>query len=201
LQIFLASMEVMSTVAGFPVSRGCMACGYIPIHHNEEWFFDRLRRQIHSNTTTATTITKPTTMLRILALDGISDTANLGAMIRTASALGVHVLLLSNDCCDAWYRRSIRVSMGHIFRIPIIRVRNLSRTLDQLSQSPYCVTSYAAVVDTNTSIPLHQMKQGTVTFHMGLFGNAALFWIEVFGVTFIRRNTMSLYHNYPSVLF
>lgn len=55
---------------------------------------------------------------RVLAIDTTYDTANLGGMIRSASAFGVDALLLSDDSCDAWYRRSVRVSMGHIFRVP-----------------------------------------------------------------------------------
>ena len=168
-QILLASIKTMSAVAGFTVSRGCLACGYIPIHQNETWFWEQLHRHITTGsitTTTTTTTTTPlsTPTLRLLALDGISDTANLGAMIRTSSAFGIHAILLSHDCCDAWYRRSIRVSMGHVFRIPIVRVTNLSHTLEQLSLAPYNVTSYAAVVDANTSIALHQIKHGTLFF-------------------------------------
>ena len=152
-QIFIASIETISALAGFTVSRGCLACGYIPINRTEEWFFTNLNRHIKLIATAGA--------FRVLALDGITDTANLGSMIRTSSAFGVNAILLSNDCCDAWYRRSIRVSMGHIFRVPIVRVSNLSRILHKLSQPPYDVTSYAAVVDTKTSIALNQLKPGT----------------------------------------
>jgi hypothetical protein len=152
--VLLSSMETMSAVAGFTVSRGCLACGYIPINRTEEWFFEKLDRHLFADAST----TNGT--FRLLALDRITDTANLGSMIRTASAFGIHAILLSNDCCDAWYRRSIRVSMGHIFRIPIVRVTNLSNTLHILSQPPYNVTSYAAIVDTKSSISLHQVKFG-----------------------------------------
>eukprot|EP01046_Picozoa_sp_COSAG06_P093043 COSAG06_NODE_39242_length_414_cov_13.088889_1_plen_85_part_10 len=48
---------------------------------------------------------------RVLAIDTTYDAANLGGMIRSASAFGIDALLLSDDSCDAWYRRSVRVSM------------------------------------------------------------------------------------------
>ena len=193
-QILLASIKTMSAVAGFTVSRGCLACGYIPIHQNETWFWEQLHRHITTGSITTTTTTTPpslsTPTLRLLALDGISDTANLGAMIRTSSAFGIHAILLSHDCCDAWYRRSIRVSMGHVFRIPIVRVTNLSHTLEQLSLAPYNVTSYAAVVDANTSIALHQIKHGTLFFVVGVYlfrqvgvtGTHAIFFSKIFWV-------------------
>jgi len=57
-------------------------------------------------------------------------------------------ILLSNDCCDPWYRQSVRVSMGHIFKKPIVRVTSLSETLHAL-QHTYGVQVYGAVIDEN----------------------------------------------------
>jgi tRNA G18 (ribose-2'-O)-methylase SpoU len=123
----------MSKVAGFPISRGALACGVVPDDRDEEWLDGFIQ-----NT--------PST-LRLLALDGICDTANLGSMIRTASAFGIHAIILSEDSCDAWYRRSIRVSMGHLFLIPIVRVKNLAAFLAKWSfNKSKRFTSYAAVV-------------------------------------------------------
>ena len=123
-------------MAGFDISRGCLACGVVPSHRDEHWLFCYLQQQQlllqrqtnviesllpDSNTTVSHSggncssdeIANATTplqssshadantdngdgvLLRILALDEISDTANLGAVIRTASALGVHVVVLS----------------------------------------------------------------------------------------------------------
>ena len=72
---------------------------------------------------------------RVLAIDTTYDAANLGGMIRSASAFGVDALLLSDDSCDAWYRRSVRVSMGHIFRVPVVRCVDLAATLRELQES------------------------------------------------------------------
>ncbi len=72
---------------------------------------------------------------RVLAIDTTYDAANLGGMIRSASAFGVDALLLSDDSCDAWYRRSVRVSMGHIFRVPVVRCVDLAATLRELQDS------------------------------------------------------------------
>jgi hypothetical protein len=145
--VLVGAEETLSSVAGFQISRGALACGVIP-DRNETWLMDYLRKQ------------KTDGGLRLLALDGISDTANLGSMIRCSSAFGVQAILLSRDCCDAWYRRSVRVSMGHVFRVPCVRVENLAATMQKLSLAPLGVTSYAAVIDMNADLILEGLERG-----------------------------------------
>jgi len=56
---------------------------------------------------------------RLLAvLEGVNDNENLGALFRNAAALGVDGVLLGPRCADPLYRRSVRVSMGHVLRVP-----------------------------------------------------------------------------------
>lgn len=56
---------------------------------------------------------------RVLAvLEGVNDHENLGALFRNAAALGVGGVLLGPRCADPLYRRSVRVSMGHVLRVP-----------------------------------------------------------------------------------
>lgn len=55
---------------------------------------------------------------RLVVIDGVCDTTNIGAMFRSAAALGMDGILLTRDSCDAFNRRSIRVSMGTTFLIP-----------------------------------------------------------------------------------
>ena len=59
--------------------------------------------------------------MRLLAIDRTGDAANLGGMVRSASAFGADAVLLSHDSCDPWYRRAVRVSMGHVCRVPVVR--------------------------------------------------------------------------------
>jgi len=58
----------------------------------------------------------------VCVLEGVNDHENLGAVIRSAVALGVGGLLLSPDCADPLYRRSIRVSMGWALALPTARL-------------------------------------------------------------------------------
>ena len=56
---------------------------------------------------------------RVLAvLEAVNDHENLGALFRNAAALGVDAVLLGPRCADPLYRRSVRVSMGHVLRVP-----------------------------------------------------------------------------------
>ena len=55
---------------------------------------------------------------RIVVIDGVVDTTNIGAIFRSAAALGIDGVLLTTDSCDPLNRRAIRVSMGSVFLVP-----------------------------------------------------------------------------------
>ena len=55
---------------------------------------------------------------RIVVLEEVENPTNIGAVFRSAAALGMDCVLLTPGCCDPLYRRSIRVSMGTVFQIP-----------------------------------------------------------------------------------
>jgi len=55
---------------------------------------------------------------RIVVINGVVDTTNIGAIFRSAAALGIDALLLTRDSCDPLNRRAVRVSMGSVFLLP-----------------------------------------------------------------------------------
>lgn len=55
---------------------------------------------------------------RIVVIDGVCDTTNIGAIFRSAAALGIDGALLTPDSCDPFNRRAVRVSMGTVFQLP-----------------------------------------------------------------------------------
>ncbi len=59
---------------------------------------------------------------RVAVLEGIVDSTNIGAIFRSAAALGIDAVLLTPTCCDPLCRRAIRVSMGTVFQIPWARI-------------------------------------------------------------------------------
>ncbi|HTK62686.1 MAG TPA: RNA methyltransferase [Pseudonocardia sp.] len=92
-----ASAEVMAEVVGFHLNRGVLAVADRP----------------------APLPVEELTRGRALAvLEGVNDHENLGSLFRNAAALGLDGLLLGPRCSDPLYRRSVRVSMGHVLRVP-----------------------------------------------------------------------------------
>lgn len=54
----------------------------------------------------------------VAVLEGITDAANVGALFRSAAAIGVDAVLISPTCCDPYSRRAMRVSMGTVLQVP-----------------------------------------------------------------------------------
>ena len=55
---------------------------------------------------------------RVVVIEGVTDTTNIGAIFRSAAALGIDAVLLTRDACDPLNRRAVRVSMGSVFLVP-----------------------------------------------------------------------------------
>ncbi len=80
----------------------------------------------------------------ILALDNIQDPTNLGTIIRSADALGVSGVVLSDGCCDVYSPKVVRGSMGAVFRIPLYITNDLP---DYVASFNEYGTSFACVLD------------------------------------------------------
>ncbi len=79
---------------------------------------------------------------RYIALENINDPSNLGAVSRTAEALGVSGIILSADGCDPYSPKSLRASMGTLLRMPIIIFDDFANSIKQSG-----LKSYACVVE------------------------------------------------------
>lgn len=99
--IYVAPVDLMTLIAGFDVHRGALAAA-----------------ERGSPTALADVLA---TARRLVVLEGCNDQENLGAIARTARALGADALVLDPTCADPFYRRSVRVSMGHILHLPVLR--------------------------------------------------------------------------------
>src|SRR4029077_19033605 len=74
---------------------------------------------------------------RIVMLEGINDHENLGAIARTARGLGADALLLDSTCADPFYRRSVRVSMGELLHLPIVRCDDWAAAFDEVATAGF----------------------------------------------------------------
>ena len=87
----------------------------------------------------------------ILLLESVRDPLNVGAIIRSAAALGVGRIVMSADCADLYHPRTLRAAMGPLFSMPITRVEDLPGTIRALRESGRRI--YAAALD-DTAIRL-----------------------------------------------
>ncbi|MGO4296937.1 TrmH family RNA methyltransferase [Glutamicibacter sp. MCAF14] len=92
---------------------------------------------------------------RVAILEDIADHTNLGAIIRSASGLGVDAVLLTPKCVDPWYRRSARVSMGTVFDLPWVRMLSWPEDIRTLKQHGY---QMLAMELTDAAIPLNEVQ-------------------------------------------
>lgn len=102
LPIYTAEHQLLTEITGFPLTRGMLCAMRRPAPRAE----GELCR----------------TARRIAVLEGVADATNIGAIFRSAAALGVDAVLLSPTCCDPLCRRAVRVSMGTVFQIPYARL-------------------------------------------------------------------------------
>jgi tRNA G18 (ribose-2'-O)-methylase SpoU len=73
----------------------------------------------------------------VAVLEGLTDAENLGAIARSARALGVEALVLDPTCIDPYYRRVVRVSMGEVLRLPVARARAWPGALDAIRDAGF----------------------------------------------------------------
>lgn len=92
---------------------------------------------------------------RIAILEDIADHTNLGAIIRSASGLGVDAVLLTPKCVDPWYRRSARVSMGTVFDLPWVRMLSWPDDIQTLKNHGY---EMLAMELTDDAVPLNEVE-------------------------------------------
>lgn len=103
--VFVGSMEVVRAVTGFHIHRGAVA--------SAERGVPRSAAEVLAGAAT------------VVVLEGVTDHENIGSIFRSAAAFGAGGVLLDEACADPLYRRSVRVSMGHVLRVPFARVAEL----------------------------------------------------------------------------
>ncbi|WP_416200896.1 TrmH family RNA methyltransferase [Thermocaproicibacter melissae] len=101
-----------------------------------------------------------------LMLENIQDPANLGAMLRTAEAVGIKGVVLSGDCCDVFSPKALRAGMGAAFRLPVFILKNGPETIERLNKAGF--QTLAAVPD-STAIPITKLDFSVPT--VAVIGN------------------------------
>jgi tRNA G18 (ribose-2'-O)-methylase SpoU len=128
LPIYVAEQAVVDAIAGFHVHRGCLAIGERPAAR-----------------------ALPADARGVVVLEDLVDVDNLGGIARNAAAFGADALVLSPRCADPFYRKAIRVSLGAVFDLPIVRLARWPDDLDLLRKLGF---SLLAAVLSPTATPL-----------------------------------------------
>ncbi|RPK79398.1 MULTISPECIES: RNA methyltransferase [Streptomyces] len=74
---------------------------------------------------------------RVVVMESVNDHTNIGAIFRSAAALGMDAVLLSPDCADPLYRRSVKVSMGAVFSVPYARLEAWPKGLETVREAGF----------------------------------------------------------------
>ena len=102
IPVYTAPDELLSALTGYALNRGMLCAMRRPAPRSPEEILPKLRRAA--------------------VLEDIRDTTNLGAVFRSAAALGCQAVVLTPECADPLNRRAVRVSMGTVFQVPWCRL-------------------------------------------------------------------------------
>ena len=98
IPVYTAEIEVLAKITGYQLTRGMLCAMYRPALSSVEQLCKNARR--------------------VAILENVVNPTNVGAIFRSAAALGMDAVLLTPACADPLYRRASRVSMGTVFQIP-----------------------------------------------------------------------------------
>ena len=108
---------------------------------------------------------------RVLILEDIVDHTNVGAIFRSAAALGVDAVLVTPRCADPLYRRSVRVSMGTVFQVPWTRIDPWPVSVESLQAKGWTVAAMALSDDSITLDELAARAPQRLALVMGTEGD------------------------------
>ncbi len=129
--VYVAPAELLEDVTGYQVHRGALAAMHRP---GLPALADLVRDA-----------------RRVVVLEGVVDHTNVGAIFRSAAALGADAVVVSPTCADPLYRRSVKVSMGTVFQVPWTRAEEWPGALEELRALGFSVAGLAL---TDDAVPL-----------------------------------------------
>lgn len=125
--VYTGSAEVIEGITGYNLHRGALASMHRPELPSLADVLDGARR--------------------VLVIEDVVDHTNVGAIFRSAAALGTDAVLVTPRCADPLYRRAIRVSMGTVFQVPWTRVEPWPAGIEDLRAAGFTVAALALADD------------------------------------------------------
>ena len=145
--VFVVDQDVMNTITGFGIHRGAIAAAVRP---------------------SPPALDELLTARTIAVLEGVNDHENLGALFRNAAAFGVGAVLLDPTTADPLYRRSVRVSLGHVIGVAHRRLDHWPSDLERLRDAGYEILALTPTADAEDVRTVEQPDK--VAFLLGAEG-------------------------------
>jgi len=161
IPVFIAPEELLESITGFHLHRGALAAMNRPALAGVTELLAGARGGAGAR--------------RIAVLEDLVDHTNVGAVFRSAAALGVDAVLVTPHCADPLYRRSVRVSMGTVFQVPWTRIDRWP-ALDELHAGGWTVAALALTgdslgLDEFSASPACRDPEGRVAVVLGTEGD------------------------------
>ena len=134
--VYTAEMPILTQLTGFQLTRGMLCAMLRPKQPSPGEILRACRR--------------------VAVLENVMNPTNVGAIFRSAAALGMDAVLLTSGCTDPLYRRSARVSMGTVFQVPWAYVPDVWQTL--LKEAGF-TTAAMALTDNSISIDAPVLRE------------------------------------------
>ena len=125
--VYQVSQEIMGSISGFNIHRGCLASGTRPPRAAWRKAIDGARR--------------------VIVLERVGDADNVGAIFRTAAAFNADAVLLGPACADPLYRKAIRTSMGAALTLPFADAEPWPAALSELAARGWVVAALTPAAD------------------------------------------------------
>ena len=126
IAVFVCEKPAMSELVGFEIYQGVLAIGKIP-----------------STPSLAELLAQSPSPKLFVAADGLSNAENIGVLMRNCLAFGVQALIVGESCSSAYLRRSVRNSMGAVFKLPVLESTSLLQTLRDLrARGVRCIAAH-----------------------------------------------------------
>ena len=147
--VFVGSRSVVEGTVGFAFHRGVVAVANRPSPAGPERLLaDALETSGPGG---------PPPLVAVL--EGLNDHENIGALFRNAAAFGVVGVLLDPTCADPLYRRSIRVSVGHVLHMPFSRLMSWPIGLNHLRGAGFVVAALAPRPAADSGVPVVSLAE------------------------------------------
>jgi tRNA G18 (ribose-2'-O)-methylase SpoU len=152
IPVYVADKVILETIVGYNLHQGIMAMGKIPVPATLE------RVAIDSS--------EPNLFV---ALDGLTNSENIGVVVRNCAAFGVQAIIVGETSSSPYLRRAVRNSMGTVFHLPIVYSSDLKQSLDTL-RAQYYVKVLAAHPHTDKNILQQTDCRGNLCIILGSEG-------------------------------